>query len=50
MSDIIVLLICAIIIGLAIRYIIKSKKQGVQCIGCPHAKTCGSKQCNCSKE
>lgn len=50
MSDIIVLSICALIIGLAVSYIVKSKKQGVQCIGCPHSKTCGSKKCNCSKE
>ena len=29
-------------------YIIRSKKRGQKCIGCPYAKTCKSKNC-CSK-
>ena len=42
MIDFILILILAIIIGAAIRYIIVSKKKGVKCIGCPSG-------CNCSK-
>ena len=47
--------IIVIIIGLAIFYIIKSKKNGKKCIGCPDGKTCQYKkvnnnQCCCSKE
>lgn len=50
-SDLIAILIIALIIGLAILYIIKAKKSGQKCIGCPHGKTCGKKQntnqCSC---
>lgn len=41
-SDIIAIIIIAIIIGLAVLYIIKAKKSGQKCIGCPHSKTCAS--------
>lgn len=41
-ADIIVALILAAIIGGAVFYIVKAKKSGQKCIGCPHSKTCGS--------
>lgn len=41
MTDIIVIAIVAIVLGLAIGYIVRSKKRGTKCIGCP-AGTCGS--------
>ena len=44
MTNIIVIAIVAIVLGLAIGYIIRSKKRGVICIGCP-AGSCGA----CSK-
>lgn len=31
------------ILGGAIVYIVRAKKKGVKCIGCPHAKLCGNK-------
>ena len=40
MMNIIVILIVAIIVGVAIAYIIREKKRGVKCIGCPAAATC----------
>jgi len=43
MSDIIIALIILVIVGAAIAYIVKEKKRGVKCIGCPHGATCGSK-------
>ena len=42
MKNIIVILILCLIIGGAIRYIIKSKKNGKKCIGCPGAGCCGA--------
>jgi len=33
------------IIGGAIAYIIKEKKRGVRCIGCPSAGQCSRKHC-----
>jgi len=51
MKNIIALIIIALIIGLALKYIIKSKKSGAKCIGCPSGSNCSAKQkseCNCS--
>lgn len=48
MSDnIIVILIIAVIVGLAINYIYKEKKAGNHCIGCPHSKSCASAKNGC---
>lgn len=49
MSDFIVAGIIFGIVGAALLYIRKEKKQGVQCIGCPHAQACARrKKCNCN--
>lgn len=40
--DFIVILILVVILGSAITYIIKAKKAGVKCVGCPMSKTCSS--------
>lgn len=42
MIDFIVGAIIIVVVGLALAYIIKSRKNGVKCIGCPDAKTCCS--------
>lgn len=41
MADLIVIGIVLLIVGAAVTYIIKEKKKGVKCIGCPAAGTCG---------
>lgn len=46
MGNIIVLLIIAVILGLSIRKVIKEKKKGVKCIGCPHSKGCSKSNGN----
>ena len=43
MTDLIILGILIIIIGAASLYIIKAKKSGVKCIGCPAAGNCSGK-------
>lgn len=43
MANFIVAVIILIVIGAAIAYIIKEKKRGVTCIGCPHAGECARK-------
>ncbi len=43
MESFIVGLIIAAIIGAAVAYIIKEKKKGVRCIGCPSAGACAAK-------
>lgn len=47
MGNIIAAAVFALVIGLVIFYIIRQKKKGVRCIGCPHAGKC-SKQSKCS--
>ncbi len=49
-GEIIAICLTAVIIGLAILYIIKAKKSGKKCIGCPYAQGCGKKNCTCSEE
>ncbi len=52
LTDIILGIIIIVILGLAIRYVIKSKKSGVKCIGCPSGCNCSSheKKCNCGND
>ena len=40
-GDIIVILAILLIIGGAVLYIVRAKKSGQKCIGCPDSKTCG---------
>ena len=47
LGDVIVIIIIGVILALAIIYIVKAKKSGQKCIGCPHSKTCASKQKSC---
>ena len=53
MTNTIVFLVLLLILGAAIRYIIKAKKSGVKCIGCPNANQCkaaGTTGCSCHTE
>lgn len=34
-------------VGGAVAYIVRAKKKGKKCIGCPHAGTCGKSNCTC---
>ena len=43
MKDIIIVIVIAVIILSALFYIIRARKRGEKCIGCPYAKTCGGK-------
>ena len=45
-TDIIVILIVAVIIGAICFYLWRQKKKGVKCIGCPYSKECSGK-CGC---
>ena len=49
MENIVVIAVIVLIVGFATAYVIKEKKKGVKCIGCPNAKTCSmaqKKNCN----
>ena len=44
MANIIDIAVHLVIVGLSVSYIIKEKKRGVVCIGCPHAGECAKKR------
>ena len=54
MTDIIAIAIIVLIVGAALFYVIKKKKEGAVCIGCPHAGKCNSSknggECSCNKD
>lgn len=43
MANIIVIAVVLVMIGAAIAYIVKEKKKGVKCIGCPAAAECAKR-------
>ncbi len=43
MENVIVIFILVAIVAGIIWYIVRSKKRGEKCVGCPYAKQCGSK-------
>nr|MBQ8251942.1 FeoB-associated Cys-rich membrane protein [Lachnospiraceae bacterium] len=45
MANAVIILIVALILGASITYIVKAKKAGVKCIGCPAGGAC-SGNCN----
>ena len=50
MENAIIVAILVVLIGGAIWYIIKAKKSGAKCIGCPAGGSCSSKSstgCSC---
>lgn len=48
MINIFVSILVIVAIAAAIAYIVKSKKKGIKCIGCPSADTCPHKHDNTS--
>ena len=45
-ADIIAIVAILLIVGAASAYIIKAKKSGKRCIGCPDSATCGKGGCS----
>lgn len=43
-STVIAVIALAMILFLAIRYIVKEKKKGAKCIGCPYSGSCTKKK------
>ena len=50
MTDVIILMILIILIGAAVSYIVKEKKNGTRCIGCPAGGNCPSSRKITEKE
>jgi len=49
MINVILIGIIGLILSVAIVYIIKEKKKGARCIGCPDSGSCGG-GCNCGTD
>ena len=47
MTDFIIIAVIACIVGAIIFYLVKSKKKGQKCIGCPYCNQCGG---NCESK
>ena len=45
-DDIIAIAVIVLVVGGAVAYIIKAKRSGRKCIGCPDSKTCSSGGCS----
>ena len=55
MTDLIIILILIMIVGAAVAYIVKEKKRGTRCIGCPAGGNCpsrkgGHSKCSCGSQ
>ena len=53
MIDILLIVILAAIAAAIVFYLVREKKRGVTCVGCPHAKACAKRKaggCSCSSE
>lgn len=51
MESIIIAVIILVVVGLAAAYIIKEKKAGKKCIGCPYSSECAAKnKCSCGAD
>ncbi|MBQ6878055.1 MAG: FeoB-associated Cys-rich membrane protein [Oscillospiraceae bacterium] len=48
MENIIIIVIIAVIVGLAGWYVYKAKKNGKKCIGCPEGCSCSAKNTGCA--
>ena len=47
MENVILIIVLAVILGGAVAYIVRAKKRGAKCIGCPAAGSCGAKKGSC---
>lgn len=43
LTDFLIILVLLCIVGAAAFYIVRAKKRGQKCVGCPYCKTCSGK-------
>lgn len=49
MANIIIVIVLIVLVGAAGFYIVKEKKKGSKCIGCPNSDCCNFKNCKSDK-
>lgn len=50
MENYIVIAVLVLVIGAATVYVLKQRKKGVKCIGCPNGENCSGECCSCKTE
>ena len=52
MANAVIVIVLLAIVGGATAYVIRAKKQGQKCIGCPYSKECAARggSCGCGPE
>ena len=50
MENYIVIAVLALVIGGAVIYVLKQRKKGVKCIGCPNGSDCSGDCCSCKTD
>ena len=48
MADLVVLAILIIAVAVVVSYIVKEKKRGGKCLGCPYSGSCNKKSSGCN--
>ena len=48
MTDVLIALLIVLIVGFAVLYIVKAKRKGHKCIGCPDSENCNGNCAGCS--
>ena len=46
MKNLVIIIVLIIVLALSISYIVKAKKSGIKCIGCPSGGDCNG-ECGC---
>ena len=46
LENILIIVVLGAIVGLALGYVIRAKKKGAKCIGCPSGASCGKSGCS----
>ena len=49
-AEVIIGVVIALIIFLAVFYVVRSKKKGARCVGCPYASSCSKPACDSTDE
>ena len=49
MENIVIIAVLIAVISLSVGYIIKTKKRGAKCIGCPSGHECSKCNCGCGE-
>ena len=49
MDDIVLIIVLVLVLAIAVGYIIRAKKKGVKCIGCPSGSKCSGNCSGCSE-